>query len=155
MGRLLAGKWLFITLTGVLQVTVMFVWGMLVFGLELLSHLPGFALMTLATAAAAAGFGLVLATACRTRGSSSGIATIVILMMSALGGSMFPRFLMSEKMQKIGLFTFNAWALDGYIKVFWRNAPLVELWPQLSVLVLLTAAFLTIARRLARRWETV
>jgi len=30
----------------------------------------------------------------------------------------------------------------------------VELWPQLLVLVLLTAAFLTIARRLARRWET-
>jgi ABC-2 type transport system permease protein len=68
---------------------------------------------------------------------------------------MFPRFLMSEKMQKLGLFTFNGWALDGYIKVFWRNSPLVELWPQLLVLVLLTAAFLTIARRLARRWETV
>jgi ABC-2 type transport system permease protein len=155
MGRLLAGKWLFITLTGVVQVTLMFAWGALVFGLELLSHLAGFALMTLATAGAAAGFGLVLATACRSRGQLSGIGTIVILMMSALGGSMFPRFLMSEKMQKLGLFTFNGWALDGYIKVFWRNAPLVELWPQLLVLVLLTAAFLTIARRLARRWETV
>ena len=132
----------------------MFTWGALVFGLELLSHLAGFALMTLATAGAAAGFGLVLATACRSRGQLSGIGTIVILMMSALGGSMFPRFLMSEKMQKLGLFTFNGWALDGYIKVFWRNAPLVELWPQLLVLVLLTAAFLTVARRLARRWET-
>ena len=44
--------------------------------------------------------------------------------MSALGGSMFPRFLMSETMQQFGLVTFNAWALDGYLKVFWRNAPL-------------------------------
>ena len=43
--------------------------------------------------------------------------------MSALGGSMFPRFLMSATMQKIGLVTFNAWALDGYMKVFWRGAP--------------------------------
>ena len=43
--------------------------------------------------------------------------------MSALGGSMFPRFLMSENMQKVGLLTFNAWALDGYLKVFWRDAP--------------------------------
>ena len=30
-------------------------------------------------------------------------------------------------MQKIGLVTFNAWALDGYIKVFWRQVPLIEL----------------------------
>ncbi len=35
---------------------------------------------------------------------------------------MFPRFLMSETMQQFGLVTFNAWALDGYLKVFWRNA---------------------------------
>ena len=45
--------------------------------------------------------------------------------MSALGGSMFPRFLMSETMQKVGLLTFNAWALDGYLKVFWRKAAIV------------------------------
>ena len=74
--------------------------------------------------------------------------------MSALGGSMFPRFLMSESMQKVGLLTFNAWALDGYLKVFWRQAPLWQLWPQVLVLVTLTLAFLTIARMLARRWES-
>ena len=58
-------------------------------------------------------------------------------------------------MQKAGLVTFNAWALDGYLKVFWRNAPLIDLWPQVVVLTGLTAAFLAIARTLARRWETV
>jgi ABC-2 type transport system permease protein len=60
---------------------------------------------------------------------------------------------MSDTMQKIGLVTFNAWALDGYLKVFWRNAPLTALWPQLLVLALLTAVFLAVARTLARRWE--
>jgi ABC-2 type transport system permease protein len=75
--------------------------------------------------------------------------------MSALGGSMFPRFLMSESMQKIGLVTFNAWALDGYIKVFWRNAPLMDLWPQVLVLGALTVVFLATARFFARRWETL
>ncbi len=154
MGRLLAGKWLFVTLMGALQVTLMFVWGALVFGLDLASHLPGFVLMTLVTAAAAAAFGLVLATACRSRAQLGGISTIVILMMSALGGSMFPRFLMSEKVQRLGLLTFNGWALDGYIKVFWRNARLVELWPQVLALALLGAVFLVVARWLARRWET-
>jgi ABC-2 type transport system permease protein len=68
---------------------------------------------------------------------------------------MFPRFLMSESMQKMGLFTFNAWALDGFIKVFWRDAAIGALLPQVGVLVGMTVVFLTIARLLARRWETV
>jgi ABC-2 type transport system permease protein len=62
---------------------------------------------------------------------------------------------MSETMQKVGLVTFNAWALDGYLKVFWRNAALWELWPQLVVLSCLTLVFLATARVFARRWEAV
>ena len=155
MTRLLAAKWLHLVLLGCLQVTVMFVWGMLVFRLDLLHHLPGFAVMTLFTSAAAAGFGLVLATLSRTRQQLMGIANILILSMSAVGGSMFPRFLMNETMQKLGLITFNAWAVDGYLKVFWREAPLTALLPQLAVLTLLTVLFLAIARLLARRWEAV
>ncbi len=153
MAGVLLGKWVFILLLGVLQLTVMFSWGQLVFGLPLVSHLPGFFLMTLATAAAAAGFGLVLATLARSRAQLSGLSTIIILAMSALGGSMFPRFLMSDTMQQVGLLTFNGWALDGYLKVFWYEAPLVQLWPQLAVLSGLALVFLLTARRLARRWE--
>ena len=74
--------------------------------------------------------------------------------MSALGGSMFPRFLMTDTMQRVGLLTFNAWAIDGYVKVFWREASLFELWPQVLVLVVLSVVFMGIARVLARRWVT-
>jgi ABC-2 type transport system permease protein len=154
MGGFLLGKWIFIALMGMLQLTVMFLWGRLAFGLDLFSHLPGFFVMTTVTAAAAAGFGLMLATFARTRAQLSGMSTIIILTMSALGGSMFPRFLMSETMQKFGLLTFNGWALDGYLKVFWRDAPITALWPQVLVLVVLTAVFMTLARTFARRWET-
>ncbi len=154
MTGVLVGKWILLALIGCLQLTVMFLWGRMVFGLPLFSHLPGFFVMTLATAAAAAALGLVLATLARSRAQLSGFSTILILTMSALGGSMFPRFLMSESMQKVGLLTFNAWALDGYLKVFWRQAPIWQLWPQVLVLVALTAVFLGIARILARRWET-
>jgi ABC-2 type transport system permease protein len=155
MTGVLIGKWVFLVLLGVIQLTVMFTWGQLVFGLPLSSHVPGFLIVTVCTAAAAAGFGLVLATLSRTRAQLSGLSTIIILAMSAVGGSMFPRFLMSETMQKMGLVTFNAWALDGYIKVFWRNVPLMELWPQVAVLLSLAAVFVTTARWLARRWEAV
>lgn len=154
MTGLLAAKWCYLILLGMLQITVMFVYGMLAFRLPLLTHLPGFAVMTLVSAAAVASFGLLLATACRTRAQLSGFSTITILVISAIGGSMFPRFLMSEAMQKFGLVTFNTWALDGYVKVFWRDARVVELWPQVLVLIGFTAVFLTVSRLLARRWET-
>jgi ABC-2 type transport system permease protein len=154
MSQLLAGKWLFLALVGAVQLTVMFLWGWAIFGLPLFSHLPGFAVMTAVTAGAAAALGLVLATIARSRAQLSGFSTILILTMSALGGSMFPRFLMSETMQKFGLVTFNGWALDGYLKVFWRSSPLWQLWPQVLVLAGLTVLFLLAARMLARRWET-
>jgi ABC-2 type transport system permease protein len=155
MTQLLTGKWVSFILLGMMQVSVMFLWGWLVFHLELWSHLLGFLVMTLVTAAAAAAFGIMMGTLCRTRGQLSGISTTVILMMSAVGGSMFPRFAMSESLQTAGLFTFNAWALDGYQKVFWRDAPVGELWPQVLVLAGLTVVFLVAARLLARRWEIV
>jgi ABC-2 type transport system permease protein len=153
MTGLLAGKWMFLALIGTAQLTVMFLWGRIAFGLPLFAHIPGFLVMTVVTAGAAAALGLVLATLARTRAQLSGFSTLLILTMSALGGSMFPRFLMTETMQKMGLITFNAWALDGYLKVFWRNAAVWQLWPQVLVLVVLGTSFFGIARVLARRWE--
>ncbi|MDQ3068677.1 MAG: ABC transporter permease [Acidobacteriota bacterium] len=155
MTGVLAGKWVFIVMMGFLQLTVMFIWGALVFGLDLWSHIPGFIVMSFFSAAAGASLGLVLATASRTRAQLSMLSTMVILTMSALGGSMFPRFLMSETMQKMGLVTFNAWALDGYLKVFWREQPLSALAPQVAVLSAATVVFMLIARTFARKWETV
>ncbi len=164
MSRLLLGKWLFFAALGLTQVTLMFVWGAVAFGLELWTpkRLAGFAAMAVVTAAAAAAFGIVLATACRSRSQLSGTSTIVILIMSALGGSMMPRFVMPDFMDKLALLTFNGWALDGFLKVFWYDDPqagmvqsLVALAPQLAVLSLLAVVFLTAARYLARRWETV
>jgi ABC-2 type transport system permease protein len=159
IGRLLTAYWIWATLMGSAQVSLMFVWGWAVFGLDLWSpeHLAGFAVMTAATASAASAFGLALGTACRSRAQLSGLSTIVILAMSALGGSMVPRFILRANplLDKLGLLTFNAWAIDGFQKVFWYETGLASLWPQVTVLLLVTVVSLAIARRLARRWEAV
>jgi linearmycin/streptolysin S transport system permease protein len=111
--------------------------------------------MTLATAVASSTFGLMLASLSRSRMQLVAISNLSILLMSALGGSMYPRFLMPEKMQKLGLLTLNAWAIDGFQKIFWRDEPVWSVWPQVAVLVALGVAFFLIARRLAERWEAV
>ena len=154
MTKLLLGKLVYLACVGVAQLTLMFVWGAVFFGLELWSHLPGFLIMTVATALVSSAFGLMLASVCHSRMQLVALSNLSILLMSALGGSLFPRFLMSEKMQKVGLVTLNAWALDGFQKIFWRDEPVWSIWPQVAVLTVLAVAFFLIARRVARRWET-
>lgn len=153
MTTLLLGKLLFLTMVGVVQLTVMFLWGAAVFGLELFSHLGGFFTVTIATALVASAFGLLLASVCRTRAQLGALSTLVILIISALGGSMFPRFLMPEAVQRFSLIAFNSWALEGYLKVFWREEPIMRLWPEVAVLVGTAIVFMVIARRVARKWE--
>jgi ABC-2 type transport system permease protein len=153
MTKLLGGKLVFNTLLAFTQLVAMFLWGWAVFKLDFFSHLAGFAVMGLCTAFAVAAFGLVLASLCHTRAQLGALSTLVILIMSSVGGSMFPRYLMPEAMQKAGLLTINAWAIDGFTKVFWRDLPVTDLWPQVSVLVVVGVALFLVARRVARRWE--
>ncbi len=153
MTKLLAGKLVFNTGLAFVQLVAMFLWGWAVYKLDLFSHLPGFAVMGLCTAFAVAAFGMLLASACQTRAQLGALSTLVILVMSSIGGSMFPRFLMPEAMQKAGLLTINAWAIDGFTKVFWRDLPVTALWPQVGVLMGIGVVFFLVARRVARRWE--
>ena len=153
MGTLLAGKLCYSSLLAFSQLVLMFVWAWLVFKLDFIAHIPGFVVMGLSTAFAVGAFGMLLASICRTRAQLGPLSTLVILIMSSVGGSMFPRFLMPEAMQKAGLLTINAWAIDGFTKVFWRDEPVWHLWPQVLVLLVAGATLFAIARRLARRWE--
>ncbi|MEO8218189.1 MAG: ABC transporter permease [Acidobacteriota bacterium] len=153
MTSLLVGKLLYLALVGVFQLTLMFVWGAVAFKLELWSHLPGFFLMAIATSLAVSSFGLLLASVCRTRAQLSAFSTLVILIISAFGGSMFPRFLMPESVKRVSLIFFNSWALDGFLKVFWRESPLSGLAPEVTVLLGCSLFFFIVARRMATRWE--
>jgi ABC-2 type transport system permease protein len=153
MTGLLAGKLVFNITLAFTQLTLMFLWAWAVFKLDFFTHIPGFIVMGLSTAFAVAAFGILLASICRTRAQLGALSTLLVLTMSAIGGSMFPRYLMSETMQKAGLCTINAWAIDGFTKVFWRDLPVTELWPQVSVLLAIGIVLFAVARRVARRWE--
>jgi ABC-2 type transport system permease protein len=155
MTALLAGKLTYSILLAFTQLVLMYLFAWAVFHVDFFSHIPGFLVMGLSTSFAVASFAILLASICKTRGQLAGLSTLLILLMSSIGGSMFPRFLMSEAMQKAGLFTINAWAIDGFNKVFWYERPLSELRPQVSVLVGAGIVFFIAARRIARKWEFV
>ena len=153
MTSLLLGKLTYNSLLAFAQLVLMFLWGWAVFKLDFWSHIPGFLVMGVCTAVAVAAFGMLLASICRTRAQLGALSTLVILIMSSIGGSMFPRYFMPESMQKAGLLTINAWAIDGFTKIFWRDEPVSHLWPQVLVLTGIAVALFAIARRVARRWE--
>jgi len=153
MTTLMLGKLAFNSLLAFSQLLLMFLWGWAVFRLDFWSHIPGFIVMGVSSAVAVAAFGILLASICRTRAQLGALSTLVILVMSSIGGSMFPRFLMPQTMQKAGLLTINAWAIDGFTKIFWRDEPVSHLWPQLLVLLAIAVVLFGIARRVARRWE--
>ncbi|MFZ0688923.1 MAG: ABC transporter permease [Acidobacteriaceae bacterium] len=155
MTTLLLGKLTYSALLAFAQLTLMFLWAALVFHLDFFTHIPGFLVMTAITSFAVASFGMLLASLARTRAQLAAFSTLIILTMSALGGSMFPKFLMSDAMLKVGYFTFNSWAISGYQKIFWRDQPISSLGPEIAVLVGSGAVLFVLARWFARKWEYV
>ncbi len=153
--QLLLGKWLYITGLGCTQLFVMFAWGQFVFHIDLTGHLAGFFAMTCCTSAACASFALFLAALCRSRQQLHGVSVTLVLTMSAVGGSMVPRYVMSESMKQLGKFTFNGWALDGFQKIFWYDLPLSAIRAEIGVLVAITLMLGSAARLLAQRWSVV
>ena len=151
--KLLLGKLVYLWTLGFTQICVMFVWGALVFRLQLVQHIGGFLIMALSTSLATSAFGLLLAGVCRTRAQLGAMSTLVVLSFSAIGGSMFPRFLMPAGLQKAGLVLFNSWALEGFTNVFWRELPLSSLALPAAVLVGWAIVFFIAARQLTKRWE--
>jgi ABC-2 type transport system permease protein len=153
--QLLLGKLVYLWTLGFTQICVMFVWGALAFRLQLIQHIGGFLIMALSTSLATSAFGLLLAAICRSRAQLAALSTLVVLSLSAIGGSMFPRFLMPAGLQKAGLVLFNSWALEGFTNVFWRELPLQSLALPAAVLVGWAIVFFVASRQLTKRWEIV
>lgn len=135
IGVLINGKFLYLVLQGVLQVTVIFVVAWLGYGLDLPGHVLPWFVVTVIAACTAAGLAMLLATACNTRRQAQTIANTAILVVSAVGGSMVPRIFMPAAMQKLGWLTPNTWALEAYSGIFWRQDSLLDIWMPVGALL--------------------
>ena len=135
--HILYGKMVFANFISIIQLIIMFIFAWLVFGLDILHHLPSLALMILVTAYACSGFGIVLASFAKSRQQVQGFSTIIVLVMSAIGGSMIPIFVMPEIMQKIAVVSVNYWGIQGFYDIFLKLLPLTDITFLSRVFVLL------------------
>jgi len=146
LGIVIDGKFIFMVALGWVQVAIVFLVAWQVFGLDLPSQIGPWALTTLAASIAAAGLAIVFVTLCRTRKQADTLGQMLVLVVSALGGSMVPRFLMPPEIQAIGWLTPNTWALEAYASLFWRGDGLDALLLPWAVLASIGLAAVIVAR---------
>lgn len=155
MGAVIGGKFLFLVAQGVGQVTLIFALAWVGWGVPLIDRWLGYLLVTVAAAIAAAGLALALTTACRTRRQAQTLANIAILVLSAIGGSMVPRFFMPGWLQSLGWITPTTWAVEAYSGLFWRGDPTTALLLPVALLAGVGLGALGLARWFARRDEVI
>src|SRR5690606_21614085 len=146
------GKFLFLTVQGMVQVALIFLAAALFYDLEVTARPGALIVATVVASASAAGLGLAVAAFCTSKQQAQTVSTFVVLVSSALGGSMVPRFMMPPWLQDIGWFTPNAWAVEAYYGILWRNDAMQELLPELSLLASLAAVGL-VASLAVSRWR--
>jgi len=133
--RILLAKFWYGILIGMFQLFIMFIFASLVFGLRIESGILSTLLMMFATAFACSSFGLLIASVCNSYNQLEIISVIVILIMSTLGGSMIPLYIMPEFMQKFAVISINYWSIQGFYDIFWRGLPLIHIFPKALVLL--------------------
>jgi ABC-2 type transport system permease protein len=123
--QMILGRFEFSTLIGAAQFVIMLGWAWLIFGVEFFepNQLVQLALLVPVAAGAAAGLGLIVSVPCSTRRQQATLSTIIVLLLSALGGSMVPSFMLPQYMQDAAAFVFNWWAIDAFQQVLWYVTP--------------------------------
>jgi ABC-2 type transport system permease protein len=138
-------KFLYGICFGIVQLVVLFFAGRMLFGIEVEQHI-GLLLAVCAFAAAAyTSFGMLLAAVAPSPEAARGLATFLILLMSAVGGAWFPISLMPEFIQQFSKLTLVYWSMEGFSQVLWNGDGLVALLPTLGILTFITATVMTIA----------
>lgn len=147
---LLGGKLMAQFLTGVGQIALMFLFGALVFHVNLGSSFLGLLLVTLATCWATTSLGILLVAVIRSRKQIHPITTLIILGSSAIGGSWYPLFMMPKAVQQVARVTLVAWAMEGYNRLMILGGSLADVWVDIGVLALYGAICFGVGLRLFR-----
>jgi ABC-2 type transport system permease protein len=139
--NIMIGKLLPYYLINLLQIMIMFAFGVLVFHIGLGHDPVALVLVSLASSLAATGMGFMLAALGKTQEQVGSLGTLIAVVMAAVGGMMVPASVMPHFMQSLSKFTPHAWALTGFQDVIVRGLGVTDILPVVGVLLVFALAF--------------
>jgi ABC-2 type transport system permease protein len=104
--------------------------------LDVSGKIPLLFLVALFAGLAAIGLGLLLGTIARTQEQSAPFGATFVVILAALGGVWVPVFIMPKFMQTLSNLSPMNWGLNAFYDVFLRDAGILDLIPELTLLFL-------------------
>lgn len=147
---ILSGKMLANFTTALFQMFVLFTVGHFVFQMWLGPSILGLVLLIVATAFAATGMAMLIASVCKTRAQASGISLLIVLSMSALGGSWWPLYIVPDWLQTVAHVTLTAWAMSGFNNLLVYGQGFTSILTSITVLFSMGILFLILSVRFFR-----
>ncbi len=151
VGRLVAAKCVFAALFGVVVMAILLMagafFGWFGSGVPVASVL----LHAVAFAMAAAGLITVVVALVRTEKQAGILSWVLVMVMSALGGSMFPLEMIPGAIQQFSRFTLNYWAIEGFLDLMVRGRGATAALPATALLTGVGLVLLVVGQHLMRR----
>jgi ABC-2 type transport system permease protein len=149
----LTGKLISRLLLGLVQMTVLFVGGALIFGVQWSQDPAALIAVSLAFALATVGLGMLLATLVKSRGQASSVVIGLAMGLSALGGAWYPMEITPPLYRQLVQVLPSTWAMRAYTDLLVRGAGLREVLPAVGVLLGFAAIFITLGLLRFRKLE--
>lgn len=143
--KYMTAKLIFAMIIAFIQMSVMLIFAYFAFGFDMFYDIGSLILLCFMTALACSSFSLLLGSFVKSNEELQSISTILILAMSAIGGSMVPHFIMPAFMQKISVFSINYWTIQGFFDIYSRQLGLQGILQNLLILGLISAVFLALS----------
>ena len=150
---ILWSKYLFNMSLGIIQLVFMFVFGWILFDVDIFSNMLNLFIIIIAASLACTSFGMLLAAFSQTRQQAQGLGTLLILSMSAVGGAWFPTSFMPPTIQFFSKLTIVYWSMDGFLEVLWRGSGLLFILPHVGILCGISAFVNLISVRQFRKGD--
>ena len=139
------GKFAGIAFRGVTQLGVMWIVGILAFGIDLGASPSAVIIISMLMALASATFGVMLASFVSNVQAASAAGPLVALVLAPIGGCWWPLFITPQWMQSLAKFTPHGWANGGFNKIMLFGAEFGDVTQEMIALAGFGVVFMAVA----------
>ena len=143
------GKIVVYIIVCLLQVIILFSMGVYLIpyaglpALQIGTHFDALAMVVVASAFAAVGFGVLMGSIATTYQQAASVGVIIIIILASLGGLWMPVYFMPKTMQGMTEYSPLSWSLKSFYDLFLRNADMKDVLPNVfKIMMFGTGSFI-------------